>query len=135
MRLGCAENGLNVSKSLRSSPDMSKFLKLSIVSLLVVAICAISAMAQSTVTGAIGGLVTNPNKEVVPGASVTVKNAGTNKEDTAATGDEGRFKVPNLQPGEYTVTIAATWFANYTQERVVVEVGRETTLDIPLSVQ
>jgi outer membrane receptor protein involved in Fe transport len=114
---------------------MCKSLKLSIVSLLVVAICAISAMAQSTVTGAIGGLVTNPNKEVVPGASVTVKNTGTNKEDTATTGDEGRFKVSNLQPGEYAVTITSSGFATYTQERVVVEVGRETTLDIPLTVQ
>src|SRR5260370_11180872 len=114
---------------------MCKSLKLSIISVLIVAICAISAMAQSTVTGAIVGVVTNPNKEVIPGASVTVKNTGTNKEDTATTGGEGHFKISNLQPGEYTVTISASGFANFTDARVVVEVGKETTLDVPLSLQ
>ena len=62
------------------------------------------AFGQGTVTGAIGGVVTNPNKEVVPGASVTVKNIGTNKEDTATTDDQGRFKIANLEPGTYNVT-------------------------------
>ena len=57
------------------------------------------AFAQSTTTGSIGGVVTNPAKEVVPGAAVTVKNVGTNKEDSATTDDSGRFKVANLQPG------------------------------------
>jgi len=58
---------------------MSKILRFSFVALLVFAMSAI-AFGQGTVTGAIGGTVTNPNKEVVPGASVTVKNLGTNKE-------------------------------------------------------
>ena len=74
---------------------MSKIVKLFFVSLLVLAFSAI-AFAQSTTTGSIGGVVTNPAKEVVPGATVTVKNAGTNKEDTATTDDSGRFKVANL---------------------------------------
>ena len=52
---------------------MCKSLRLAFVSLLIVVMCALSAMAQSTTTGAIGGVVTNPNKEVVPGATVTVK--------------------------------------------------------------
>jgi len=91
------------------------------------------AFAQSTTTGAIGGVVTNPNKEVVPGASVTVKNAGTNKEDSATTDDSGRFKVPNLQPGNYSVTVNSSGFSPMTQENVVVEIGRETNLEVALS--
>jgi len=91
-------------------------------------------LAQSTTTGSIGGVVTNPNKEVVPGAAVTVKNAGTNKEDTATTDDTGRFKVANLQPGIYSVSVNAAGFSQITQENVVVEVGRETGLEVSLSV-
>jgi len=49
-------------------------------------------MAQSTTTGAIGGVVTNPNKEVVAGAAVSVKNTGTGKEDSATTDDSGVSK-------------------------------------------
>ena len=83
---------------------MSKTLKLFLVGLLVLGLSAVG-FAQSTTTGSIGGVVSNPNKEVVPGASVTVKNIGTNKEDTATTDDTGRFKVANLQPGTYSVTV------------------------------
>jgi hypothetical protein len=95
-----------------------------------------SAMAfgQSTVTGAIGGTVTNPNKEVVPNASVTVRNSETNQEDTATSDDQGRFKVPGLQPGSYVVTINGAGFSPFTQEKVLVEVGRETTINAALSI-
>ncbi|HEU5133355.1 MAG TPA: carboxypeptidase regulatory-like domain-containing protein, partial [Pyrinomonadaceae bacterium] len=70
----------------------------------------------------------------MPGATVTARNAGTNKEETATTDDTGRFKVANLQPGIYAVTVNSTGFSQITQENVVVEVGRETSLEISLAV-
>jgi outer membrane receptor protein involved in Fe transport len=112
---------------------MSKFVKLSFVLSVILGMSAI-AFGQSTVSGAIGGLVTNPNKEVVPNAAVTVRNAETNKEETATSDDQGRFKVPGLQPGSYVVTISGAGFSTYTQEKVLVEVGRETTLNPELSI-
>src|SRR5690349_7609240 len=111
---------------------MSKTVKFLLVSLLVFAFSAV-ALAQSTTTGSIGGVVTNPNKEVVAGAAVTVRNVGTNREDTANTDDTGRFKVANLQPGVYAVTVNASGFAPSTNENVVVEVGRETSLEVSLN--
>jgi hypothetical protein len=112
---------------------MSKTIKLSLICLLLLGLSSIAA-AQSTTTGAIGGVVSNPNKEVVPGASISVKNVETNKEDAATTDDSGRFKVANLQPGRYAVTVNSSGFSAITQENVVVEVGRETNLEISLSV-
>lgn len=112
---------------------MSKIVNLSFVLFVVLGLSAV-AMAQSTTTGAIGGVVTNPNKEVVPGAAVTVKSADTNKEDTGTTDDQGRFKITNLQPGTYSVTINGSGFSPYTQERVVVEVGLVNSLDVTLSI-
>jgi len=112
---------------------MSKNVKLVFVIVVVLGLSALT-MAQSTTTGAIGGVVQNPNKEVVPGATVKVRNIGTNKEDSATTDDTGRFKVSNLQPGKYAVTIDASGFSQLTQENVVVELGRETPLEVGLSV-
>ena len=112
---------------------MEKTVKFLLISLVVFAFSAVT-FAQSTTTGAIGGVVTNPNKEVVTGAAVTVKNVGTNREDTATTDDTGRFKVTNLQPGNYTVTVNSSGFSPSTNENVVVEIGRETTLEVALSV-
>ena len=112
---------------------MSKICKTLFVTLLVFALCAV-AFAQSTTTGAIGGVVQNPAKEVVAGAAVTVRNIGTNKEDTATTDDTGRFKVANLQPGVYAVTVTAAGFSPMTVDTVTVEIGRETTIEVALSV-
>ncbi len=113
---------------------MSKFLRFCFASLLVTAFCAIS-MAQGTVTGGISGTVMNPNKEVVTGATVTAKNNGTAKEATATTDDNGGFRIVNLEPGTYTVNVNATGFAAFSSPTVVVEVGRLTNLEVPLTVQ
>src|SRR5262249_61201152 len=111
---------------------MAKSVRFLFIGLMVFAFSAI-AFAQSTTTGSIGGVVSNPNKEVVTGAAVTVKNIGTNREDSATTDDTGRFKVANLQPGNYTVTVNSAGFSPSTVENVVVEIGRETNLEISLS--
>ena len=102
---------------------MRKFLRFSFASLLVLAFCALTAMAQSTTTGAIGITVTDPNGAVVPNATITATNAATNKEETATTDGEGRARIVNLQPGTYTVVVKATGFGDFTQQNVVVEVG------------
>jgi outer membrane receptor protein involved in Fe transport len=112
---------------------MSKFVKLSFVLSFILGMSAI-AFGQSTTTGAIGGVVTNPNGEVVPNAAVSVRNTETNKEDAATTDDQGRFKVAGLNPGNYSITINGTGFSPYAQEKVTVEVGRETSLNAALSI-
>jgi len=113
---------------------MSKLLRFCFASVLVLAFCA-AALAQGTVTGAIGGSVNDPKNAVVAGATVTVKSVDTGKEETATTDSEGRFKVANLQPGTYSVTVNASGFAPYNADKVVVEVGRETTLDVGVGLQ
>ncbi|MDX6613090.1 MAG: hypothetical protein QOD75_2276 [Blastocatellia bacterium] len=112
---------------------MNKFLRFSLVTFLFIVLGAMTAAAQTT-TGGIGGVVSNPAGEVVPGAAVTVRNVETNKEGSATTDDQGRFFVGQLDPGTYSVTISAAGFSAFTQERVTVEVGRTTTLEVPLSV-
>jgi hypothetical protein len=112
---------------------MSKLLRFSLAVFVLVAMSAF-AMAQSTTDGAIGGTVTNPNKEVVPGATVTVRNVETGKEGTATTDDSGRFRIVQLPPGNYSLKISASGFGEFTQDQIVVEVGRVTDLDVPLNV-
>jgi hypothetical protein len=91
--------------------------------------------AQSTVTGGIQGKVVDPQGAVVPNATVTVRNTGTNAEVTATTTEDGTFRVTNLQPGTYTIEAAASGFATVKVERIVVEVGQSTGVEIPLKIQ
>ncbi len=99
-----------------------------------VALGAASAAAQSTVTGAIGVVAKDPQGAVIPGATVTAHNEETNAESTATTDSEGRARVTELQPGHYTLNVSANGFATFTQQNVIVEVGRVTSVDAPLSV-
>ena len=94
----------------------------------------VGTFAQSAVTGAINGKVTDPQGAVVPNASLTVTNIATNQAVTVNASDDGTYKVTNLQPGTYTIATTVSGFAPAKAERIIVEVGKTTTVDIPLSV-
>lgn len=91
------------------------------------------ALAQSTVAGGITGTVTDPQGNVVPNATVTATNVGTNQSLTATSNSEGGFRFSNLQPGTYNVETTVSGFAPARAERVVVEVSKSTTVNLPLA--
>jgi hypothetical protein len=92
------------------------------------------ALAQSAVTGAVGGAATDPNNAAVANASVTLRSMDTNKTETATTDSDGRFRFTNLQPGAYAITITATGFAEFKLEQLAVEVGRLSNIEAVLRV-
>jgi hypothetical protein len=103
--------------------------------LVVIVLFACSTFAQSTTDGAIGGLVTDQSGAVVPGANVGARNLGTGATSTASTDGVGRYLVTHLQPGLYSLEIAAKGFAGFKATQITVEVGRATTVDAALGVQ
>ncbi|HSU24821.1 MAG TPA: carboxypeptidase-like regulatory domain-containing protein, partial [Pyrinomonadaceae bacterium] len=92
-----------------------------------------SVFAQSTVTGGINGTVTDPQGSVVPNASITVTNVGTNNSVTVTSNSDGGYRVANLQPGTYRVAATVSGFAPAKAENIIVEVGQTTAVDIPLT--
>ncbi len=103
---------------------------------MVITVIALNAgiFAQNQTTGAIGGKVADPQGAVVPNAAVTITNLGTNKVATVTASGDGEYRVTNLEPGTYSVEATSGSFAPAKAERVIVEVGRETSLDLSLSV-
>src|SRR6476661_6340115 len=89
--------------------------------------------AQSTTTGGINGTVTDPQGGVVPNASVTVTNIGTNAAVTVTANSDGGYRVTNLQPGTYRVETTVAGFAPAKADNVIVEVGSSTNIDMPLT--
>ncbi len=91
--------------------------------------------AQNQVTGGISGKVTDPQGALIPNASITVTNTGTNSKATATSSDEGTYRVTGLQPGTYRVeTAAVSGFSAAKADNVTVEVGRLTPVDFKLAV-
>ena len=92
------------------------------------------AVAQSNTQGAIGGTITDQTGAVVPGATVAARNPDTNTTVTAVSDSSGGFRIINLAPGKYDVTVTSGSFAEYHQSGIIVEVGRSTPFDVALGV-
>ncbi|MGC2324118.1 MAG: carboxypeptidase regulatory-like domain-containing protein, partial [Terriglobales bacterium] len=90
------------------------------------------ASAQSSVTGAITGIVTDQSGAVIVGANVKVVNIANNAEVSTTTDSGGRFLAGLLQPSTYNVEVSAAGFGTHKYAAIIVEVGRSTTVDATL---
>lgn len=84
------------------------------------------------VTGALLGTVQDSTGAVIPHASVTITNEGTNIINTTVTGPQGFYTFPNLNPGEYTVSISAPGFKKLISQHNVVQVQQTTNVNLTL---
>jgi outer membrane receptor protein involved in Fe transport len=119
-------------KGKQKMKNVFKFFGLSAL-LLAFALFAGSALAQTSTTGSIEGTVTDTVGAAVP--AVTVKVTGSNllSAQTATTDSSGRFKVVNLPPGRYAVSIEAEkGFATFEKNDVEVNLSRTTSVDVQL---
>ncbi|HYP29148.1 MAG TPA: carboxypeptidase-like regulatory domain-containing protein, partial [Blastocatellia bacterium] len=88
-----------------------------------------NVMAQVT-TGNLQGVVTDPNKAVIAGATVRITNMDTGRTVETTTNDEGFYRVTNLIPGDrYRIEITSSGFSK-TLENVPVRLGIENSADI-----
>lgn len=92
------------------------------------------ALAQTSNTGTVTGVVKDEKGGVVPGATVTLINLGTNAERTATTSSEGVYEISQLVPGTYKLEVSATGFSKAVVENVVVQVLQRTTISPELKV-
>jgi hypothetical protein len=92
-----------------------------------------AAFAQPAVA-TLTGLVMDAQLAAVPGASVTVRSASTSATWSAVSDERGRFTVPMLPPGVYSVDVSLSGFVPWRAEAVTLQVGQERQLDIQLFV-
>src|SRR5262245_22589781 len=90
--------------------------------------------AQGSNTGRLSGTVTNPQGEVIGGATITVTDNQTGKEITLTTTGEGTYAFPTLNIGTYTVKVSAPGFKTHTATELKIDVGKEYNLNVTLEV-
>jgi Carboxypeptidase regulatory-like domain/TonB dependent receptor len=93
-----------------------------------------SALFGQGVTGRIHVTVLDPTNASVPGATVSAKNQETGYQVKVSTGQGGDFLVPDLPPGQYTVTVEAAGFKSAVSNNVAVVVDGLTSLNVALQV-
>lgn len=104
--------------------------KLFTLGLVILLMTSVGAFAQ-TATGNVYGKAADSSGAVLPGASVTL--AGENGTRSTVTGADGTFRFLNVDPGDYTVTVALQGFGT-ANRKVNVQTGQSATLNVALTV-
>ena len=71
---------------------------------------------------------------MVAGASVTLTNDNTGVNAVKSTSEAGRYLFDMVEPGHYSISVAAAGFKSFVQKNVLVEVGGDITADATISV-
>ena len=100
--------------------------------LLLVLLSLLPAFAQLD-QGQIAGTVTDPSREVVSAAQVTIVSAQTGRRISTKTAITGAYVIPNLPIGLYAVEIEAPGFRKFVRENVKVDTATRTSVDAELT--
>lgn len=98
--------------------------------------CLISAslQAQNISTAQLHGTVHDQTGAVIPNAAITITDDSKGFSRATTSDGEGNYQLLLLPPGTYTITAAASGFAKLTETHVVLTVGEQAELPLPLSV-
>src|SRR6185436_4374774 len=85
--------------------------------------------AGQTPSGTILGNIKDAQGAVVPGATVTATNLGTQYSRSTVTDGSGEYALRLLPVGNYKLVVTISGFKNFTQTGIVLEVGRNARVD------
>jgi hypothetical protein len=90
--------------------------------------------AQGETTSAIVGEVRDQSDALLPGAAVTITNRETGLKRSVKTDHAGRFSLPQLAPGLYSVHVEAPGFSPQEAAGVLAGLGQKQTVNFVLKV-
>lgn len=101
-----------------------------------IAVCFLGpeGLNGQSIQGSILGEVTDSAGATVPGATVTVRNEGTNFTRTIKTDESGGYRVGGLETGFYQVTVTASGFKTFSQTRIDLASAQVKRIDARLEV-
>lgn len=110
-----------------------------IVSGIVFVICLLAAidcgrLMGQAVTANISGTVTDSSGAVIPDASVDVTDVDTGVKQTVSTNAQGRYAVPSLPIGNYSVQASKAGFQTVVHTGITLTVGSQPVVDLVLPV-
>lgn len=96
---------------------------------------ALGVPSAAQVVGAtLSGTITDSTGAMIPRAKASVTNTATGVSRDATTDADGFYSVPNLLPGNYSVTALAPGFSTKLETGITLEVGGSQVLNITLQV-
>src|SRR5229473_6285776 len=97
----------------------------------VVALCLLfSCLGTAQTGGTISGSVSDATGALIPGASVTIKNADTGLTRELVSDEQGRYSAPNLPVGPYEVQVLLTGFRTEIRKGIELTVGQQAVINL-----
>jgi Carboxypeptidase regulatory-like domain len=101
--------------------------------LLLILYPAKNSFAQTTASGGLTRVVTDPSGAVVPGAGVEIKDSAKGTTQTTKTNPEGVYQFFFVAPGKYTLEV--THYAFRTESRTInIQLGPPRTANVRLEI-
>ena len=94
----------------------------------------VMSFAQAEITGRIAGVVSDPQRALVPGVTVTVEGPTLFTPRTAITAEDASYFIDKLPPGTYKVSFALPGFKTVVQNDVDVRANFTASINITLEV-
>ena len=82
----------------------------------------------------LSGVVVDPSGGVLPGVTVEAKENATGVAYTAVSDDQGRYSIPNIMPGTYTVKVSLQGFKTFVAPEVKILTATPATLQATLEI-
>jgi len=109
--------------------------RVSIAALLLTLIAAVMPAAAQTTNGVISGIASDAQGGVLPGVTVTARNAETGLTRTVVTEGDGRFRLAALPPGRYELKAELAGFGSVDVPAMTLTTGTEITRNVTMQVQ
>src|SRR5258706_3145207 len=107
----------------------------SIAALLFALISVAAPATAQTTNGVISGIISDAQGGVLPGVTVTARNAETGLMRTVVTEGDGRFRLAALPPGRYEVKAELAGFGAVDVPPMTLTTGTEITRNVTMQVQ
>ncbi len=85
-------------------------------------------------TTTLSGIVTDTSGGVLPGVTIEAKENATAVTFTAVSDGEGRFTIPNIAPGTYTVKVSLEGFKSFVSPDVKILTATPASMQVKLEV-
>ena len=108
--------------------------RLGLTALCILLLVPVAAWSQGSTTASVRGNIQDATGAVLPGASVTMTNTGTNTPSTTVSDDRGQYFIAGLFPGTYDMKVELAGFKTYEQKAIVLSPTDNRGIDIRLEV-
>jgi hypothetical protein len=107
---------------------LTRSIPLTVLVLVALTFAAVAFGQTQSAAADLQGTIKDSTGAVVPNATITVRNPGTNISRTGTSNEEGFYRIVNL-PGDYEITVSCQ-FQKAVLTRVNLTVGQTATVDV-----